>query len=89
MTKEHQFCPNRKWAFDYAVEAIKVAVEFEGGILEAKSGHRNFAGIQRDIEKYNEAAGLGWHVIRLHAKNYKTLNDALQKVQKVRSLSGS
>lgn len=62
---EHRFHPKRKWRFDMAWPEIKLAVEIEGGIHMAKSGHNTPAGITRDIEKGNEAALLGWTVIRV------------------------
>ena len=61
--REYQFAPPRKWRFDFAWEADKVAVELEGG---AWSGgrHTRGAGFEDDCEKYNEATRLGWRVLR-------------------------
>lgn len=70
---EYQFHKTRRWRFDYAWLAQKVALEVEGGIFgftDPKTGHRrtggahgSITGIKRDIEKYNHAAAMGWLVI--------------------------
>lgn len=82
LESEYQFDPERKWRSDWALTALKVLIEFEGGIFMQRGGHNSAAGIQRDIEKYTRAEQLGYTVIRLHAKNYttvlKTLNDIIQ-----------
>ena len=62
---EHKFHPRRKWRFDFAWPSEMLALEVEGGIYMDKSGHNTAAGITRDCEKYNEAALLGWKVIRV------------------------
>lgn len=72
----------RKFKFDYAIPEIKLAVEYEGGLLNPRSGHRSVQGINRDVTKYNLAALQGWTVIRLTAENYKTLPQALKKYEK-------
>jgi len=61
---EHRFHAKRRWRFDYAWPAVKVAVEIEGGIWN-KSRHTTAKGYSNDCEKYNHAAAAGWVVIRL------------------------
>ena len=61
---EHKFHPVRRWAFDYAHPATKVAIELEGGIW-TNGRHTNGAGFIGDCTKYNEAALLGWTVFRI------------------------
>lgn len=73
---EFQFHPTRKWRFDFAWPDYRVAIEKEGGIYAGKGrqcqcclqplggAHRSVTGILRDIEKYNEAQRLAWHVLR-------------------------
>lgn len=73
LEKEHRFCPERKWRFDYAIPSVKIAVEYEGGIFMAKSGHNTAKHYTKDTEKYNKATVLGWRVIRVTAMNYKTV----------------
>lgn len=72
MEKELKFDDIRKWRFDFAWPAIKLALEFEGGIFQDKSGHKTAKHYTKDTEKYNRAAALGWRVIRVTALNYKS-----------------
>lgn len=65
---EFRFHPTRKWRFDYAWPTAKylgrpVAVEIEGGIW-TRGRHTTGRGYLADLEKYNEAARLGWFVLR-------------------------
>lgn len=68
---EYVFAPPRKWRFDFAWNCNSndnrywTALEVEGGIFMKVSGHRSITGMKRDMEKYNEAAALGWRVIRV------------------------
>ena len=64
---EHRFHPKRKWRFDFAWPEQRVALEVQGGIHMAKSGHNTAAGITRDCEKANEAVVLGWKVLSVTA----------------------
>ncbi len=60
---EYKFHPARKWRFDYAFPDILVALEVEGGVWTG-GRHTRGKGFMGDIEKYNEAALLGWKVLR-------------------------
>ena len=72
--KELYFHPSRKWRFDFAWPELMLAVEAEGGAeshgtknragVVRKSGHLTVSGFRKDCEKYNEAAILGWKVLR-------------------------
>ena len=61
---EYSFHPTRRWRFDFAWPEYRVAVECEGGIW-SQGRHVRGLGFQRDCTKYNEAAILGWIVIRV------------------------
>lgn len=61
--KEHRFYKPRRWRFDYALPAYKIAVEVEGGVWTG-GRHIRPKGFLGDIEKYNTAALLGWRVFR-------------------------
>lgn len=61
--KEYRFYKPRKWRFDYALPAYKIAVEVEGGVWTG-GRHIRPQGFLGDIEKYNTAALLGWRVFR-------------------------
>jgi hypothetical protein len=76
---ELQFDNVRKFRFDWAVPSLKIGIEYEG-IMSAKSRHTTINGYSKDIEKYNLAITLGWRVIRYTAKNYKDLENDLNKL---------
>ena len=63
VVREYRFHPTRKWRFDYAVPASRVALEVEGGVWTG-GRHTSPQGFLADIEKYNAAALLGWTVVR-------------------------
>lgn len=73
--REHRFHPTRKWRLDLAIfrgisRQPSVAVEIEGGIWAgagdpAKRAHAMPLAIVRDMVKHNEAALLGWRVLRV------------------------
>jgi len=61
---EHRFTELRKWRFDFAWVAERVALEVEGGAF-ANGRHTRGSGFVKDMEKYSEAAALGWLIIRV------------------------
>ena len=62
--REHLFHPKRKWRFDYAFPAQKIALEVEGGVFTG-GRHTRPRGFLGDIEKYNQATLLGWRLFRV------------------------
>lgn len=60
---EFVFAAPRKWRFDFALPAHKIALEVEGGIW-TDGAHTRGKHFLSDIEKYNRAAILGWRVLR-------------------------
>lgn len=61
--QEFRFHKTRMWRFDYAIPEHKIAIEVEGGVWTG-GRHTNPQGFMGDIEKYNQAALLGWRVFR-------------------------
>lgn len=61
---EFRFLETRKWRFDYAIPCLKVAIEVEGGSWIG-GRHTSPKGFEADMEKYNTAESLGWHVLRI------------------------
>ncbi len=61
--KEYKFHQERKWRFDYAIPAHKIALEVEGGVWTS-GRHTRPQGFLGDIEKYNTATLMGWRVFR-------------------------
>lgn len=61
--REYRFSPHRRFRFDFAWPAVKVALEVDGGTWIG-GRHTSGAGYQRDVEKMNLAALTGWLVVR-------------------------
>lgn len=61
--KEYKFHPERRWRFDYAIPAYKIALEVEGGVW-TQGRHTRPQGFLGDVEKYNTATLMGWRVFR-------------------------
>ena len=67
--REHEFCPGRKWRFDFAFFNVaklgggSLAVEIEGG-THSNGRHNRVSGYTADIEKYNTASLMGWTILR-------------------------
>lgn len=61
--REHAFHPERKWRFDFAWPAFMIAVEVDGGTY-SRGRHVRPEGFEKDAEKLNAAAELGWRVYR-------------------------
>ena len=80
---EHRFHATRKWRFDYAWEDHRVALEVEGGVWVG-GRHTSGAGFVKDMEKYNEAACLGWRIIRCQPRelcSIKTVDNIKRALQ--------
>jgi len=78
---EYNFSPTRGWRFDYAWIDRKIAVEVEGGIWRRGGGaHSHPQNIERDIEKYNAAAVLGWRVLRVVPEKMASIIEPLKAI---------
>lgn len=64
LVTELRFHSDRRWRFDFAHEASKVAIEINGGIW-SNGRHVRGTGYLRDREKVNAATALGWRVFEL------------------------
>ena len=82
--REYRFHPTRRWRFDFAWPAQKVAVEIEGGVF-SRGRHTRGSGFVKDCEKYNNAALMGWTVLRFAQPHLKDLS-ALRFTQRALSL---
>ena len=61
--REYRFNSARRWRLDFAVPDYKIGVEVEGATWAA-GRHTRGSGYAKDCEKYNNAACLGWTVLR-------------------------
>lgn len=77
LIEELKFALPRKFRFDWCIpnEGWKLAFEYEG-----LTDHGTIKGMMRDVEKYNMAQALGWRVIRLNFKNYKEVENEINKL---------
>jgi len=90
--REFGFHATRKWRFDFAWPDLMIAVEAEGGAemhgrrtkqgKVLKSGHLTVSGFRKDCEKYNEAAALGWCVLRFSGAMIKD-GTAIKTIERV------
>jgi len=69
---ELPFHSSRKWRFDYAFPAYKVAIEVDGGVYTG-GRHSGGKGQVNDMEKLNAAAVLGWRVLRYTPDQFASL----------------
>lgn len=60
---QYRFDAARKFRFDFAWPAWRVALEVEGGVFQ-QGRHQRPDGFERDCEKYSLAAIQGWLVVR-------------------------
>ena len=74
---ELQFAKPRKFRFDIAIPALKIAIEYEG-LAFKKTGHTTSDGYTKNCEKYNLAASQGWRLYRYTFKNYKDFENDLK-----------
>lgn len=79
LVPEYRFHPDRKWRFDFAFPDLKIAIECEGAVY-SRGRHTRGSGYIADTEKYNEAAILGWIVLRY---TYQTLNRICPDLKRV------
>ena len=70
---EHAFHTTRKWRFDYCWPQHMIALEVEGGIF-TNGRHSRGAGMKEDFNKYNEAAIMGWRIIKVVPTELNSMN---------------
>lgn len=58
---EHRFHPVRRWRFDWAFRAQRLAVEVQGAVF-TQGRHTRGAALEKEHEKLNAAASAGWRV---------------------------
>jgi very-short-patch-repair endonuclease len=81
--REYEFFPGRKWRIDFAFvgNGKKVAVEIEGG-SGIYGRHQRPGGFEKDAEKYNCAAIMGWFVLR-YTTQMVMRGDAINEVLEI------
>lgn len=69
---EYYFHPTRRWRFDFEIESLMVAIEYNG-IMSEKSRHTTISGYSGDMDKLNAAQQLGYTVFQYTPLNYKNV----------------
>jgi len=69
--QEYKFHPTRKWRADFLITGTKILIEVEGGIWSG-GRHTRGKGYLGDLEKYNEAAMMGFTVLRFSTEQVKS-----------------
>jgi very-short-patch-repair endonuclease len=85
--EEYRFHPKRMWRFDFAFPDKKIAIECEGGIW-TEGAHTRGKHFISDAEKYNEAAMLGWCVLRYTTNTVINIESDLRRIMKVKQRGG-
>lgn len=85
--RQFKFWEGRRFAFDFAWPEIKLAVETEGGVY-TQGRHTRGRGVESDMVKYNEAAVLGWTVLRFSG-DMVTDGVALQTIERMFAAVGA
>lgn len=91
--REYRFAPPRRWRADFMVRpgdphsskwSPAILVEVEGGAY-VTGRHTRGAGFEKDTEKYNAAAELGYTVLRYTPR---AINDgsALEQIRRILSM---
>ena len=69
---EHRFHSTRMWRFDYAIPSHRIAIEIDGGVwIEGR--HNRPKGYIADLDKFNNAAALGWRVLKFTPQQQFTM----------------
>jgi very-short-patch-repair endonuclease len=81
ITPEYKFHPDRRWRFDYALVDSRIAIEIEGG-LWLQGRHNRPLSMIKDFEKYNNAAMLGWRILKYTPQQITNTRQVVQDLQK-------
>ncbi|MHC3125283.1 DUF559 domain-containing protein [Acinetobacter sp. GN11] len=79
--QEYKFHPTRKWRADFLITGTKILIEVEGGVWSG-GRHTRGKGYIGDMEKYNEAAMMGFTVLRFSTEQVKS-GLAVQQIVKM------
>lgn len=77
--------PGRRFRFDFAWPAERVAVEIQGGTFAAGRSAHSGASIRRDHEKHNLATIEGWTLLYFNARDMtkKALPATVEMIRRV------
>lgn len=69
----------RKWKFDYCIESLKIAIEYNG-IMSEKSRHTSITGYSEDMNKITAASKQGWIILQYTPLNYRKMIKDLDEI---------
>lgn len=81
--RQFQFTPPRKWKFDLAWPAYRIAVELEGGVYSG-GRHTRGSGFEKDCEKYNVATLQGWRLLRFTTR--MLMDNPTKAIQQIQTI---
>ncbi len=79
--REFRFAPLRRFRADFAYPGHKILIECEGGTW-INGRHNRAAGFEKDCEKYNLAAELGYLVLRYTRRQIESW-EAVNQIRRV------
>jgi len=87
--REYKFNPARKWKIDFSWpnHQPRLAVEIEGGSWMKKGGHTTGTGFNKDIEKYNCLALVGFYLLRFTPQQVESC-EAIEVIERWFHLRG-
>ena len=84
--REYKFAlPERQYRFDFAWPGQRVAIEVDGGQWSPHGGRH---GTDRDREKLNLAAALGWRVLRFSGAMLDCPDDCAKIIKRSLGMEG-
>lgn len=88
--REFRFYEGRRWRADFKIVDYPILIEVEGGVW-SNGRHTRGKGFEGDCEKYNQAAILGYHVLKgstAQVKSGKLLEDIKQLMSSLDAMEG-
>jgi hypothetical protein len=91
---EYRFAPPRRWRADYRIwttadyssfPAHSILIEVDGGSWLPKGRHTTGSGFEKDAEKLNAAAELGYRVLRYTPRMIES-GEALEQIRRILSM---
>ena len=86
--RQYRFHAKRRWLFDFAWPACRLAVEVEGLTHGQRGRHQTFIGYHRDCEKYNAALLDDWRVLRFSQRHVRE-DSAVPVIRQALALLGA
>jgi very-short-patch-repair endonuclease len=90
--REYRFAPPRRWRSDFRLAQLnyfsprnELLIEIDGGSWLPKGRHTTGSGFEKDAEKLNAAAELGYRVLRYTPRMIES-GEALEQIRRILSM---